>query len=426
MAYTETTSVGFLDRLGSSFRGIIVGVVLIVAGTVLLWWNEGDFVATRDSLNEAQAITQELGDINTVDSSKNGVLVHASGPTSTEDIVKDDLFGITVNAVRLERKVEFYQWVESSKTETKNKLGGGQEKVTTYTYSQKWVNSPVNSSSFKDPSANTNYRNTVLMTLDNFRDQARNVSFGAYRLPEFMISSISGATSLNVTLSEETMARLNKQLASRAAQDAPRTVVELYTNESSEETPQSLPSMVHVSASTVMLSASPSTPQIGDVRITFSATYPAPISILAKVVGNSFEAYRASNGKTVSRLDMGTHSLENMYGDAHSSNATITWILRLVGTILIIVGLKMIMAPLAVLASVIPLLGSIVGAGAGIVSILLGLAWSLVIIAIAWLRFRPVMGVIMLVVAGGFIALLYLKGRARKAAAKAQAPATQP
>ena len=116
MAYTETTSRNWFSRLGASFRGVLVGIVLLVAGTALLWWNEGDFVATGDALNEAQAVTQELGDITRLDPSKNGELVHASGPTKTEDIVKDNVFGIAINAVRLERKVEFYQWVESSRT----------------------------------------------------------------------------------------------------------------------------------------------------------------------------------------------------------------------------------------------------------------------------------------------------------------------
>ena len=111
---------------------------------------------------------------------------------------------------------------------------------------------------------------------------------------------------------------------------------------------------------------------------------------------------------------MGTVSMENMYGDAHSSNETMTWIFRAGGALVIVIGLKMLVAPLSVLASVIPLLGSIVGAGTGLVCTLLGAAWSLIIISIAWLRFRPVIGGIMLGIALVLIALLYLKGRSKK------------
>lgn len=183
--------------------------------------------------------------------------------------------------------------------------------------------------------------------------------------------------------------------------------------------------MIHCSGNTVLFGISPGAPQIGDVRVTFKETKPGIVSILAKVNGDTFEAYRAANGKTVSQLTMGTHSLENMYGDAHSSNSTMTWILRVVGIFLVIFGLKTIVAPLAVVADVIPLLGSIVGAGTGLVAMLLGSAWSLVVIALAWLRFRPLIGGAMLAVAGVLIALLFIKGRSSKAG-KTQSPATDP
>jgi hypothetical protein len=93
-----------------------------------------------------------------------------------------------------------------------------------------------------------------------------------------------------------------------------------------------------------------------------------------------------------------------------------------VGIFLVIGGLKSIVAPLAVIAGVIPLLGDIVGAGTGIVCTLLGAAWSFVIIAIAWLRFRPLIGGVLILAAVALVALLYIKGRAKKAAAPA-APA---
>ena len=427
MAYTETTSTSWFDRLGSSFRGIGFGLVLVIAGTVLLWWNEGSFVATGDALNEASSVTQELGDISKLDTAKNGMLVHAVGPVATRDMLSDPVFGVSINAIRLERTVEFYQWVEQSKSEKRKKLGGGEETVTTYTYVAKWTNRPVDSSAFKDPSARTGNRNFTLANMENFKAQATNVAFGAYRLPEFMISSISGALALNVNLSEATTAKLNKELAlaaQKAMGGAPQVPQGVVNNvppqqNSAQNAGQPVPNagsqMVHVSGATVLLSVSPSTPQIGDVRVSFQETRPGTVSLLAKLNGNTFETYRASNGKTFSKLSMGTHSLENMYGDAHSSNATMTWILRVVGALLVIVGLKMIVAPLAVIADVIPLLGSIVGAGAGLVCTLLGLAWSLVIIAIAWLRFRPLIGGGMLALAVVLIALLYVKGRSRKA-----------
>ena len=125
--------------------------------------------------------------------------------------------------------------------------------------------------------------------------------------------------------------------------------------------------------------------------MTFTQTPPADVSIIAQVAGNTFEKFTASNGYTFSRLNMGTVGMEKMFAGAESDNATTAWILRVVGTIVVIVGLGAIFRPLSVIADVIPILGSIVGAGTGFVVFLLGLAWLLLVIAVAWIRFRPVL-----------------------------------
>ncbi|MCR4818147.1 MAG: TMEM43 family protein, partial [Fretibacterium sp.] len=76
---------------------------------------------------------------------------------------------------------------------------------------------------------------------------------------------------------------------------------------------------------------------------------------------------------------------------------------------------RAIFAPLAVLADVIPLLGDIVGAGAGIVAWLLGLAWSCIVIAVAWVRFRPIVAGCLLAAAVALIGFLFMKGRKKAA-----------
>jgi hypothetical protein len=63
-----------------------------------------------------------------------------------------------------------------------------------------------------------------------------------------------------------------------------------------------------------------------------------------------------------------------------------------------------IMRPLSVLGSVIPFIGSIIGMGTGLVSVVLAGTISLLVIAIAWIAVRPVLGIALLVlVVGGFI-----------------------
>ena len=64
----------------------------------------------------------------------------------------------------------------------------------------------------------------------------------------------------------------------------------------------------------------------------------------------------ASNGKQIELLDAGKVSKELMFQNAIEAAATLTWILRLVGVILMAIGFTLLFAPLAVLADIIPFL----------------------------------------------------------------------
>ena len=79
-------------------------------------------------------------------------------------------------------------------------------------------------------------------------------------------------------------------------------------------------------------------------------------------------------------------------------------------------GLSMVFKPLSVLADVLPILGDLVEMGMGFVAGLIALVCSLITIAVAWIFFRPVLGIILLVIAGALIGLLIKKMVAAKAA----------
>lgn len=400
-SYTEVTSTNWFSRLGNSFKGIGTGILLIVAATVLLWWNEGRTVRTGDAIAEAQMVTEPIPSIDKIDSAFEGKMVYATGRAVTKDELTDPVFGVKVNAIKLRRKVEYYQWVEHSKSEKRTKLGGGEETVTTYSYSAEWVDSPVNSQSFKKREG---HENKTRINSENMSWLAPNVTFGAYRFPEFLSRSIGGEKPLDISLTDTQRAELQKAFfAPNASLDASQVVG------------QQGASMIHTQTNTIYVGREPGSPSIGDVRVTFFETPAAEVSILAKVNGDTFVPFRASNGNTFSRLSMGVQDMNSMFDAAKSSNATTAWLLRGLGVVLCIAGFGMIFAPLKVLADVIPLLGSIVGAGTGLVAGLLGSAWSLVIIAIAWIRFRPVLGFCLLGAALTLVILLFIKGRMKKA-----------
>ncbi|HBG79271.1 TMEM43 family protein [Petrimonas sulfuriphila] len=166
----------------------------------------------------------------------------------------------------------------------------------------------------------------------------------------------------------------------------------------------------------VYMGGSSTNPQIGDVRVTITKTEPCDISILAKVNGNTFEKYVAKNGKTVSRVAQGTVGAETMFADAHSENSMMTWMLRLVGVLMVIGGLCAMFSIVETLFKVLPFLANIVGAGVGLIVAVAGIAWSVLVIAIAWLAYRPVIAIALLVVSGALIFYLIKHGKEKKAA----------
>ncbi len=392
MAYTETTSTSYGQRLAGSAKGMIGGLLMFIIGTCLLWWNEGRTVRTAKAIGDAASHVESVADVSRVDASLNGKLIHASAFADTKDTLTDDLFGVREQAIKLDRKVEYYQWVEHSQRKKRDKVGGGEETITTYTYEQEWVKKPVNSSNFKE----SRYRNAnrVLSQVEERNEMAQHVTFGAYTLPESLVGSISGSEPVEVRMTEEQRFTWDERLHMLMPKVNTKT------------------SLVHTSANTVYLGLSPNSPQVGDVRVTFTKVPPADISLIAQVDGSTFKAYRAKNGQSFSRLQMGTVSADEMILQARSENNLWAWVLRVIGILLVVGGLKGMFGLLPMLFKVLPFLGSIVDAGVGLVSWILGLAWSFIIIAIAWLVFRPIIGISLLVLA--IAGIVFLKRRGKK------------
>lgn len=389
MAYTETTTTTYGQRVKKSFGGIGSGILLFIVGTILLWWNEGRAVKTTKMLNEAAGVTVEMTDIGTIDPQFDGKLVHATGMTATIDSLIDSDFGVGVTAVKFNRKVEYYQWVENSKSQTKDKIGGGQETVTTYTYEKKWVNSPVASENFHDPEYQG--ANRIRIAIDDLRQTAENVSFGAYRLTKSQISSISGDQPY--VFSEKDSERISNEL--------------FFKEECLIDTTLT----VKVQNNVISFGSNSGTPQVGDVRVTFTKVLPGEVSLMAQVSGDTFVPFTAKNGKSFSVLEMGVKSADQMYEGQHSANKIWLWILRVLGIFLVIGGLKGIFGFIETLAKVVPFIANIIGAGVGLVCSIVGFAWSFIVIAIAWLAYRPVLGISLIVIA---VALVIFLARGKK------------
>lgn len=376
MAYTEKTTIGYGSRVKSSFGGIGTGFLLLVVATVMLWWNEGRAVKTAKMLDEAEGVAVHMPDVNTYNPEFEGKLIHANGTVITQDSLIDSDFKVGVKGMYLSRSVEYYQWVESSSSKTEDKLGGSQEVTTTYTYSKQWTSSPVNSSEFKDPEYKSANNGGVRCQVDNKTVVAEHATIGAYKLPAEMISSFprSNAMPLVLSLQGDSLTKINNNV--------------------------------------IYFGANPNAPEVGDVRVEYRYV-PAEnvVSLIAKVQSDTFTRYTAKNGKTFSSLITGTKSMEEMFESEKQGNTILTWVLRILGFILVSAGLKSIFSILSTLLKVVPFLASIMSWGVGLVCNVIAFAWTLIVVAIAWLFYRPVLSICLLIVAGAAVYFFAIKGK---------------
>jgi len=384
--FTEVTTTSWTSRIGQSIKGVLFGFVLIVGSGIFLFWNEGRAVQTQRSLTEGASLVINVEPVS-VDAGNEGKLVHVSGDIKPGAPLSDPDFTVSATALRLLRVVEMYQWKENERRETRRTSGGGEETVTVYDYTRTWHDSRYDSSRFRYPSGHEN----PPMRYQRQSYAANDATMGAFRPGINVIERLPATEIVPVDPS------LAQKLQGRVQ------------------------GPVHVADSRIYLGENPSSPRVGDLRISYRLAAGGPASIIGRQTGTGFGDYQTKAGDRLLLVRPGIISAAEMFSAAQLENRILTWILRLCGFVAMALGFLLILKPLVVVADIVPFLGGILGAGAGIVSLVLTAIVAPVIIAIAWLWYRPVVSIGVLAVGFGIAYLLR-----RRAAQKAALRGTQP
>jgi len=408
--YTEVTEQNYCSRMKDACTGVLIGFLLFFGSIGLLIWNEGRTVKRAKDLDEGQENViqldiSSLSSVNQTLSDYENKLIYVTGDLSTTDSIVDPVFGIgtaptTVNsttnnnsedtaALKLYRNVEMYQWKETSSTRTEKTKNGGTRRYTTYSYSETWSSTLINSQNFKEQRSDR--VNPTSLPFETLNLQADPILLdNQIQLGERVIDFINWFEPINdVQINNVPDETLQTQLTTYNSNGF------YYGNGSN------------------------ASPQVGDTRIAFSAVYPDTISIVALYrPDNTLDSYTTSRGGTLLLVKRGTIASDVLFQQAEGENTTLAWVLRFVGFVVMVIGILLILQPIATAVDIIPFVGDFMESGLEccifpMVAFFIAIPTTLFVVSLAWLAYRPQWSVPILVGSALIMILLFVRHRRR-------------
>lgn len=352
---------GFLERLSETAGGTVVGIGLFFLSFYVLFTNEGRALQTTSSLNEGLSQVVSLEPFSSLDLQNNNHLVHLSAQLRTAQPLHDPNYRVVVQAVKLKRQVEMYQWVEYR--ESKDYQENGETKTeTTYNYNTEWKSELVNSRNFDKE---IGHQNPSAMAVESVTVVAPEVRVGPFSLSKGLVEQINNFQ----TLSLRDFSAFN------------------------------LDPFLSIDDDYFYHTQNPRRPEVGDVRVRFSfaglsaETSPfgpaQTVSVVAKQSGDQLKAFKTKSGDTLEILYLEELSAQEVFEKEHQYNSMKTWGLRAAGWLLMFLSIQLTMRIIHTLVDWVPLLRDLVSFGLKIFALCVSCSLSLLTIGVGWLFYRP-------------------------------------
>ena len=363
MSYTETTTTWYWSRLLNSLKWILLWAILIITSIWLLWWNEWRTIDVTQWLAEWKKITVNWN-ISPIDKNLEWKLIYINWKANTDEILKDKIFFVSDNSIKLIRKVEMFQWKEIKKTHKKDNVWWSETTTTTYTYEKAWNKKEVSSSNFKE----NWHSNPTYWQFKSLNNIAKEVKVWDINLTNSFVNQINNETEILIKNDS-----FNK-----------------FTQFNKIDNAENLNNLVYI------WSWSVENPTIWDLKISFAAVYPAEISAIWQQNWDSIVSYKTKTDTSINLLQYWVVSIDNMYQKANDDNKFLAWMLRWLWLVLMFVWFRLLFWIIVILAKVIPFLSSVLSIWTSIIAFVLTLViwwWTIVI---AWFFVRPLISIMIL------------------------------
>lgn len=361
------------------------GVLLFIGSFGVLYWNEG---RTDISLIAKTATQIESTTANT-NASLNDKLVSTTGALKTVELVGDGKFLNPGAYLAVERTVEMYAWIEKTESTTKKNLGGSETTETTYDYTKEWVKTVPDSSDFEDSAEHQN----PVKGLEDYETTATSATVGVYTVRPKALT-LPDAEPIQLTAA-------NTSLSGGAVLSDETYIFVPYTEKSKD-----------------------TAPQLGDLRVSYRVVQSGfEGTVFGKLAGTKIEPYANDDGDSLYRVFEGTR--DEAIATLHSEFTIMTWVLRVVGFLMMWIGLSAVFGPISVLLDIVPIFGSLSRALVGAVTFVVALIVSVVTILVSMILHSLVAIVIALLVAVAAVGAVFTYWKKKKKNPEVSLPSTQ-
>ena len=380
-ASRKSPSVSWFGRLSDSTKGVLFGALLLAVVFPLIAWHESRAVSTTKALEQGAKLAVAAS-AEKIDSANDERLVCVTGDARTDEELADPVFGVRLNAVKLQRTVEIHQWVEHKHVE--NRPGGGDagQARTVYSYSKQWSPERVDSSRF----AERGYDNTADKPWPDWQGVAAAVRVGVFPLPKTLVDQYAAFAPLAVTEADH------------------------------ERLPQELREKLKLADGGWTTATDPAAPSVGDVRIRFVAARPGPVTVLARQSKGTFAPFYPDypTPRPVEALRSGRMEASEILRDYQPTGDSSGWIIRGVSFALLWGGLSLIGGIVTRFVRAVPYLGQVAAAGERLFVLGGAIAGWLVTSGSYWFTAYPMFAILMY--GGALLVLVALFHRGRAAA----------
>jgi hypothetical protein len=270
----------------------LIGCLLALVGLVLCYWNEERAITAHRSFDEgASGVMHTLSE--RVDPALEGKIVHVSGLAGSDEVLRDDLFGVTHRALRLVRHVEMYQWEETKKPDS-NEVA----------YAKRWSPTRIDSSKFHESDA---HKNPSSMPYDEKQWTTARGRVGVFALTPEAAEHITKF---------EPLAPTSEMLAAAPADTRAKFKIDGAT----------------------LVTGVAFAPEVGDARVSFQVVRSALVSVVGKQSGGGITTAQLSEGRTLLVVEQGDVDEKTMLGRVPHEATPVFLYLRVLALCLLGIG----------------------------------------------------------------------------------------